>query len=439
MGIFSATVCLAFFLLVLFDFSQRLPNKRRTGFRRWLFKWGCKGLLIPLLAWTFLNAGIFDSMPPLIPRFYYEIVAGHRFQVLCDAMAIGILVIGSYWAAVTSGWLLATLGGQTEHRREFNHCVLLWSAFLGPMAWMLTSSFGWQFSGVAVTLWFLPILQRVLSLQPEQTLKPIYSQALAKLNLDKHKEAEQAVLEELEKCEDDFDGWLFLADLYANHFHDLAGAEEIIHQTCDHPGTTASQAAVAFHRLADWHLKLGNDPMAARRILHEICRRHPKSHLDHMARLRIDHLPAGKAEYIESRTPKAISLPTRSGSIHEHSESADTALARAKNCIGELKKNPNDMAAREELARIYASELNLVDPALEQLELLLAMPDAPAHKAARWLSLMAAWHVKYKKDAATARKLFERVMASHPNTPEAFAARGQIGLMDAEGKMRGLR
>ena len=314
MGIFGAIVCLVFYFMFLFDFCQRLPAGQGPKFRHWVFVWTIKGLLVPTLLWVLFDAGIFDCFPTLTPDVQFAKLAGHGFEAICDVLTVGLFVIGSFWAAGTSAWLLAALAQQTEHLPEFKHCVLVWSAFLAPAAALMTRTFGWQFAGVAGTLWFLPVIQRVQFLKPEEKVQPIYSKAIAKLQFDKHEEAEASVLEELEKCEDDFEGWLLLAELYANHFQDLAGAEEIIRQTCDHPNTTASQVAVAFHRLADWHLKLASDPTAARRDLWEICRRYPKSHLDHMARLRLDQIPLSKEELIEGRTPKPISLPVRSRS-----------------------------------------------------------------------------------------------------------------------------
>jgi len=441
MGIFGAIVCLAFFFLVIFDFCQRLPAGQRPKFRRWFLVWALKGLLVPTLLWVLFDTGIFDCLPTFTPKVQFANVTGHRFATMCNVATIGLFIVGSYWAATTSAWLLAALAQQTENRREFKQCVLLWSAFLAPVAVLMTCSFGWQFAGVGTTLWLLPVVQRVLSLQPEQIVRPVYSHAIAKLHFDKHEEAEKAVLEELEKCEDDFDGWFLLADLYANHFHDLAGAEEIVRQTCDHPNTSPSQVAVAFHRLADWHLKLGNDPLAARRNLWEICRRHPKSHLDRMARMRIDQLPLSKEEFIERLTPKTLSLPVRPSRLDQSSDpvlARKDALTRAKNFIERLKKNPNDIGLREDLARIFAEQLDAIDPALEQLELLLAMPNPPENKAAQWLLLMAAWQVKYKKDQPAAQKLLERVVGLYPKTPEAFAAQSQLGLMNAEARMRSI-
>ena len=444
MGIFGAIICLAFFFLVLFDFSQRLPAARRSKFHRWFIAWAIKGLFVPTLLWVLFDGGIFDCFPPFTPEVEFARLAGHWFKAICDVVTIGLFIIGSYWAAMTSAWLLAVLAQQTEHQREFKQCVLIWSAFLAPVAVLVTFSFGWQFAGVGATLWFLPIIQQVLTLQPQQTLRPIYSEAIAKLHFDKHEEAESAVLKELEKCEDDFDGWLLLAELYANHFQDLAGAEEIIRQTCDHPKTTPSQIAVAFHRLADWHLKLANDPQAARRGLWEICRRHPKSHLDRMARLRIEQIPLSKEEFIEHQTPKPIPLPAHYVQPDESPAPPATglireqAVARARSCVERLKKNPDDIALREDLARIFAEQLDAVDQGLEQLELLLGMPNQPEKRAAQWLSLMAAWQFAYKKDAPAARKLLERLVRLYPQTPQAFAAQSRLNLMAVESRMRSI-
>jgi len=48
---------------------------------------------------------------------------------------------------------------------------------------------------------------------------------------------------------------------------------------------------------------------------------------------------------------------------------------------------------REKLARLLAERLNQADQGLEQLMLLLNMPDVPDAKRAEWLSLIANWHI----------------------------------------------
>lgn len=442
MGILGAFICIGFFFLVLFDFQQELPEKQRPRFMRWLLGWAIRGLLTPVLLWILFDGAILDSFPTFSPSVEYAKLSGDHFDALCDVAATGLRHVGSYWAALTSAWLLAALWQRAEHPDLFKTCVLRWSIFLGPMAGLMILAFGWGFAGTAITLWMLPVLQRVLHLKPESAVKPIYSQALAKLHFDKHAEAEAAVLEELDKCENDFEGWLFLADLYANHFNDLAGAEQILRETCDHPATSPSDVAVAFHRLADWHLKLARDPVAARQALWEICRRYPKSHLDHMARLRVEQVPMSKEEFVQQHTAKTISLPVSPKPWKAEmapSDRPDAALQRARACIERLRQDPDDLAQREDLARIFTEELNAVDRGMEQLEQLLALPDPPAGKMPRWLLLMAVWKLEHKKDRLAARKLFEQVARVFPQTQEACAAQTRLGLMEAEERLRDLQ
>src|SRR5205823_4090341 len=120
--------------------------------------------------------------------------------------------------------------------------------------------------------------------------------AIAKMKFGKYTEAEWEIIRELEKSEDDFEGWMMMAELYANHFHDLAEAEQTILEICDQPRTTLPQLSIALHRLADWHLKLACDPDAARRALQMICDRARGTHLARMAQLRLQQLPATAEE-----------------------------------------------------------------------------------------------------------------------------------------------
>ncbi len=187
------------------------------------------------------------------------------------------------------------------------------------------------------------------------------------MNFDRHHEAEAAVLEELETCEEDFNGWMLLAELYANHFDDLPGAENLVHETCGHPSITSSQIAVAFHRLADWHLKRASDPVSARRALEEICRRVPRSHLEKMARLRLDQLPATREEML-ANSQRPIHLSPLRRDLDEAGEpraptlTREEACNRARHCVDRLKKNPDDISARETFARLFAEELEKGGP-----------------------------------------------------------------------------
>jgi len=137
----------------------------------------------------------------------------------------------------------------------------------------------------------------------------MYSRAIARMKFGKYGEAEKEIISQLEKCEDDFEGWMMLADLYANQFDDLAGAEQTILEVCDQPRTTHSQLSIALHRLADWQLKSAGDPDVARRTLQMICDRLPGTHLARMAQLRIHQLPRTAVELRDEQTARPIPCP----------------------------------------------------------------------------------------------------------------------------------
>jgi len=288
----------------------------------------------------------------------------------------------------------------------------------------------------------LPLVHFTLPLVDIQRLPPTYSRALAKLKSGKFNEAEWEVIRELEKYEDNFEGWMMLAELYAVHFRDLAVAEQTIRDLCEQPNLNASQIAVALHRLAGWCLKVGEDPVAARRALQEICRRFPGTHIDRMARLRLSRLPATREALRAEREGKPLRLPTVSRSPDEPAAAPWTgmnkeqAAARARQCVEQLKQDPNNVPAREELAGILGDCLAMIGPALKQLELLLALPDPPEPKRAEWLGRMAAWQLQGGRDPEAARILMERLVREYPRLPQAFTAQRRLALMAAEERFR---
>jgi hypothetical protein len=258
------------------------------------------------------------------------------------------------------------------------------------------------------------------------------------MKFGKYTEAEWEIIRELEKCEDDFDGWMMLADLYANQFNDLAEAEQSILEICNQPKTTPSQLAVALHRLANWHLHRAGDPAAARRTLQMICDRLPGTHLAHMAQLRINQLPASAAELRQQQSAALIPLPALSDAIDEAPPAPETGKERhqaaeaANACVEILKHDPNNVPARERLARLFAERLDQPDRGIEQVTLLLDLPDQPDARRAEWLGLIAAWHIRYRHDSAAGRKALERLLREFPQSPQAFAARRRLQLLDAD-------
>jgi hypothetical protein len=128
-------------------------------------------------------------------------------------------------------------------------------------------------------------------------------------------------------------------------------------------------------------------------------------------------------------------LPALGDSLDEATNSQEARLdpeqARqaADEAVAILEQDPNDVPAREKLARVLAQSLNQPDAAIEQLLLLLNLPDQPELQRAEWLGLVAAWHLKYRQDAVTAQSTLERLIREFPATPQAFAARRKLQLL----------
>src|SRR5205814_9783869 len=99
--------------------------------------------------------------------------------------------------------------------------------------------------------------------------------------------------------------------------------------------------------------------------------------------------------------------------------------------IANLGRHLNDIAARERLARLFADRLARDDLGIEQITLLLNMPDQEDAKRAEWLSLAAAWQIKYRQDFDLGRKLLERLIREFPDSPQAFGARRRLQSSDA--------
>jgi hypothetical protein len=425
---------------------NRLFGAGNPVVRREYGLWLLKGFAGPWLLWIFLNTGFLPGFPPLLLDAATAVGLKARLAAVGVVAVQALFVIGFVWAALTYAWLIALVWPRVEedYRGQLFSAVLTWTLLLFPVGVLFTVFGGWIYAGFGAALWLAPIAQYTVPLISPQKKPPTYTRALVKVNFGRYTEAESEVIRELENCEDDFDGWMLLADLYANHFHDLPAADRAIRDLCEQPNVNPSQVAVALNRLADWHLKVGEDPAAARVALDEICHRLPGTHLAKMAGLRLNQLPAsvealraqqrGRTLHLPSDTedPAAVSGP--GGLITK-----DEALARANQCVERLTLNPNDVAERETLATIYADCLFQADLGIEQLELLIGMPDLPAAKVPEWLARLAAWHLRYRGDRTTARGLWDRLVREHPRSVQAFDAQRRIQLMDVEQKLRRAR
>jgi hypothetical protein len=210
-------------------------------------------------------------------------------------------------------------------------------------------------------------------------------------------------------------------------------------ELCNQPTLSPSQVSVALHRLADWQLKLAQDPDAARRSLRIICERLKGTHLAHMAQLRINQLPASAAELRDQQSFQPIPLPALGDQMDLPAEPTgmdrDKAAKFANACVEQLKQNPDNVAAREKLARTLTERLYKASLGIEQISLLLEMPNRSDSERAGWLGLIAAWQIKYCNNVEAGRNFLERLVREFPNSVQAMAARRRLELLTRQSKI----
>jgi hypothetical protein len=416
------------------------PESRRPELRRSLLRWSVKGLLVPSTIWGLMNVGLSWRLQPFMPQVQAALNRGIGwFPAYLQVVAAGLFVISSYWAALTLGWALvdAGAGAEGEARAQFKGLCLTWFLMMALPALLLVWLGGWPLLGLAGIALLAPMANYGPACLHVQKTPPMYARAIARMKFGKYPEAEREIIRELEKSEDDFDGWMMLAGLYANNFDDPLEAEQTILGICDHPKTTPSQLSVALHQLAQWQLQR-SDPAAARRSLQMICTRLPGTHLAHMAQLRINQLPASMAGLRQQQSTAAIPLPALGDSFDEEPTHAAPAMERhkaaeeANACVEILEADPKNVPARERLARLFAEHLDQPDLGIEQATLLLEMPDQPDSRRAEWLGLIAAWQIRYRHDSDAGRKTLERLIREFPQSAQAFAARRRLQLLNAQ-------
>jgi hypothetical protein len=410
--------------------------------RRWFRGWVVRGIVIPIGVWLYLNLGQTPLMPPLL-RVIEEMRAYSQWGRAAAAQAcVGLMVITIFWAALTFVWFMLGLLSVAKNRDDILLTGLFWSPLSLPVFVGMFFMAGWTGLALGVALGLSAFTHYTIAVIDTRPPEPRYGGAIGKLKMGKYAEAELAIVNELEKCESHFEGWLLLAEVYALHFHDLPEAERTIVELCQQPETGLTEISIALHRLADWQLKVRNDTAAARRALEDICARMPGTHLATMARHRINQLADAQSEPNQKQQPHTIAMPkviARLDATEERLEAEadrEKTLAAADACVERLKRDPNDHASREKLARLFAEQLRQVDLAMEQMELLLEMPEQPPGKTAEWLSLMAQWLIKYRNDQQRGKELLHRIIEEFPRSAEAFEAQRRLSMMDMEERGR---
>jgi len=267
--------------------------------------------------------------------------------------------------------------------------------------------------------------------------RPYYSIAEAKRKRGRYREAAAEIRKQLARFPGDLTGTLMLAEIEAEHFTDLSSAQNTIERWICEPDHAPANVAAALSRLADWHLKMGQDPDSARAALQRIVDLLPDTEHAFLASQRLAHL-ATPAMLADRHDPKPIKmgeyeqrvgLVTGPLNLAPRDEAPGTTAA---NLVRHLEQHPLDSEARENLARIYAEHYQRLDLACDQLEQLISQTNAPMKHVARWLNMLADLQIKHASDSAAARLALQRIVDLFPRSAAAEAANSRIAHLQLE-------
>lgn len=268
--------------------------------------------------------------------------------------------------------------------------------------------------------------------------KPFYSIAEAKRKQRRFQEAEAEIRKQLDRFPEDFAGWLMLAEMRADDMQDYLGAQEAMEQLLSQEDHAPRNVSFALNRLADWHLKLGQDPEAAKAALQSIIERYPESEYAQQASQRLAHLTSPEG-LEQRRTHQPIPMRTfdqNLGLVHNAAplmvKGQKSPEELADQLVQQLNAHPYDNDAREQLAVIYAEHYRRMDMAAEQLEQLIASPNQQPKHIVHWLNLLADLHNKTSGDAVAARAALQRIVDLYPKSAYSDAALQRMAFLNLE-------
>jgi hypothetical protein len=271
--------------------------------------------------------------------------------------------------------------------------------------------------------------------------RPYYSIAEAKRKRGLYNESVAEIRKQLDKFPTDLEGQLKLAEVQVENLNDLPGAELTIRRLCEQPGHPPRNIAYALNSLADWQIRFGVDPEAARQTLEKLIEVLPDSEFALIAAQRIAHLAKTDA-LLEARDRHRIHVPEGVNNIgllkssaHLQPTATDPAELTAE-YVKHLEQHPQDTEAREKLAILYADHFKRMDLATDQLNQLVTQPHQPARNVVHWLNLLADLQIRHGADYDTVRGSLEQIIERYPNLAAAGMARNRIDLIKLELKAK---
>ena len=395
--------------------------------------WTGKSLGFPVFLWLLTNLGWLPGLSPMEPRAAEAIGKG-GFQSVGIVLTIcfqSVAVITTYWSATSVALILPEMPAKFRRDVNLRH-FLLWSAIPGiPCLLLMCFWYGYAGLGAGALGFLWPLSYLFIAVLKEPVQGPMYARAIAHINFGRYGEAELAIIDQLEKHPDNYEGWMLLAELYAKRYGDVEDAQQVVADICDQPEAKASEVSLALHRLADWHLKVNKDPESARRALEAIAARFPATHAAKMANQRANRLPSKEKlaqDEPEKKHFKAFSDQLDGQLVKNLPAFVNKATSEslANECVQALQEDPDNPEPRERLASILAWHLKRLDLAEEQIHQLASMPNTPREKIAEWHFALAGWKLSIDDDRAAAIEVLEALVAQLPQSPEQFTAKRWI-------------
>jgi hypothetical protein len=400
----------------------------RLGDAQWTARyspWLLRGLVFPILVWSVANIGFGDRFPALVPQIVDAQMAKQPwFGLWFGWLLVGVILVGMYWSAVTYVWLLVRIIRLAEEKKELVVTLCVVGLVSGGIAGLCLYFSSWTYAGAAIATALMPMIHFTIDLAEKPAPLPTYSRAVSKIKFGKYKDAEWEVISQLEKSENDFEGWMMLAELYARQYRNLDDAARVIFDVCRHPDTQVFQKSLACHKLADWQLEIAENPLGARAALELLARLTPGSHFARMAEQRMRQIPSTVEEFDEAKKPRRIRLPVLKEEpavpVMKVSPAAD-AVSEANRLTEKLTEDPNDITARQKLAAVLAEKLGKIDLAAEQLRLLIDLAEPSDEQKALWSAQIASWEFSRDQDNERFAAALRNIVRTYPQTSHAFA------------------
>lgn len=300
--------------------------------------------------------------------------------------------------------------------------------------------------GIALSILWAPHLAGLLAKPLTSTLdggddeiepRPLYSIAQSRRMAGHYDEALAEIAGQLERFPNDFEGLMLSAAIRAENLNDLSRAEVIVQRLVNQENLPPGQLAGALNSLADWHLRFGKDPEAARQSLEQIVQRLPDTPMAATAQQRLAHLSqvGGLIDAVDRPTLTLTAGDHRLGlrqEAHTVAPKELTPAEAASKWLRHLQQFPEDNEARENLARVYAEGYQRPEMAIAELEQLIARPHQPAKQVVHWLHQIADIQIKQQNNLEAATASLQRIIDGFPNLAAAETARTRLNLLRLE-------